>query len=310
MRRIVLALAVVATACHAESDGPPCGAVAGQFFTLAQRRIGSAAVELRLARAVVEQLPAMRDSLAIACSDGAWSPAVRTCMVAAPDHAAFQACEQPAHRRPAQGPRPTLPTAKQTPSASDNRGKNEQQSDGDRLSVLALRPGCAVATARSSGTYLVESPRHQGDVGRRQARRFAGKYLVVKIDGELTLGDGHARFRGEDPGFLWRNRAKDYIQSKLAKYLDPKTVAVAALPTWRTASDPASRAAWRNAIATARSASAGRMPWRSRRRCRRSMMLHSDRSFGAFMGILTCDGGCRSNNVVAAAIPSELHALS
>jgi hypothetical protein len=52
--------------------------------------------------------------------------------------------------------------------------------------------------------------------------RFAGKYLVVKIEGELTLGNGHARFRGEDPGFLWRGRAKEYIHGKLAKYLDPK----------------------------------------------------------------------------------------
>jgi hypothetical protein len=52
--------------------------------------------------------------------------------------------------------------------------------------------------------------------------KFTGKYLVVKIDGELTLGNGHARFRGEDPGFLWRGRAKEYIQGKLAKYLDPK----------------------------------------------------------------------------------------
>jgi hypothetical protein len=52
--------------------------------------------------------------------------------------------------------------------------------------------------------------------------RFSGKYLVVKIDGELTVENGLAQFRGEDPGFLWRNRAKDYIQSKLAKYLDPK----------------------------------------------------------------------------------------
>jgi hypothetical protein len=60
--------------------------------------------------------------------------------------------------------------------------------------------------------------------------RFNGRYLVVKIDGELTLGDGHARFRGEDPGFLWRTRAKDYIQGKLAKYLDPN-VAIADLPT-------------------------------------------------------------------------------
>jgi len=60
--------------------------------------------------------------------------------------------------------------------------------------------------------------------------RFSGKYLVVKIDGELTLGNGRAQFRGEDPGFLWRGRAKDYIESKLAKYLDPKVTA-AELPT-------------------------------------------------------------------------------
>ena len=54
--------------------------------------------------------------------------------------------------------------------------------------------------------------------------KFSGKYLVVKIDGELTVGNGQAQFRGEDPGFLWRNRAKDYIQKKLAKYLDPQAV--------------------------------------------------------------------------------------
>ncbi len=52
--------------------------------------------------------------------------------------------------------------------------------------------------------------------------RFSGKYLLVKIEGELSLGNSHAQFKGEDPGFLLRARAKDYIQSKLAKYLDPK----------------------------------------------------------------------------------------
>ena len=50
---------------------------------------------------------------------------------------------------------------------------------------------------------------------------FSGKYLVVKIDGELKIGNGHCQFKGEDPGFLWRGRAKDYIEKKLAKYLDP-----------------------------------------------------------------------------------------
>ena len=63
-----------------------------------------------------------------------------------------------------------------------------------------------------------------------QRAKFSGKDLVVKIDGELTLGNGHAQLKGEDPGFPWRSRAKDYIQGKLAKYLDPKAEA-SQLPT-------------------------------------------------------------------------------
>lgn len=63
-----------------------------------------------------------------------------------------------------------------------------------------------------------------------QRARFSGKYLVVKIDGELNIGNGRAQFKGEDPGFLWRNRAKDYIEGKLQKYLDPKATP-ATLPT-------------------------------------------------------------------------------
>jgi hypothetical protein len=63
-----------------------------------------------------------------------------------------------------------------------------------------------------------------------QRAKFSGKYLVVKIDGELSIGNGRAQFKGEDPGFLWRNRAKDYIQGKLQKYLDP-TATPATLPT-------------------------------------------------------------------------------
>jgi hypothetical protein len=52
--------------------------------------------------------------------------------------------------------------------------------------------------------------------------KFSGKYLVVRIEGELTMNGGKGTFKGEDPGFLWRGRAKDYIEKKLAKYLDPK----------------------------------------------------------------------------------------
>lgn len=60
--------------------------------------------------------------------------------------------------------------------------------------------------------------------------KFSGKYLMVKIEGELAVGNNRAIFKGEDPGFLLRARAKDYIQGKLAKYLDP-TIAAGELPT-------------------------------------------------------------------------------
>jgi hypothetical protein len=59
--------------------------------------------------------------------------------------------------------------------------------------------------------------------------KFSGKYLVVKIEGELTMAPGIVRFRGEDPGFLWRRKAVDYIEGKLEKYLDTKN-ALADLP--------------------------------------------------------------------------------
>jgi hypothetical protein len=80
------------------------------------------------------------------------------------------------------------------------------------------------------GQYLASKHGIQVTWVDQMRARFSGKYLVVKIDGELTLGNGRAQFRGEDPGFLWRNRAKDYIQGKLAKYLDPKAEA-SQLPT-------------------------------------------------------------------------------
>lgn len=53
--------------------------------------------------------------------------------------------------------------------------------------------------------------------------KFHGKYLVVKIDGELSMAPGVVRFRGKDPGFLWRKRAVEYIEGKLKSYLDKAT---------------------------------------------------------------------------------------
>jgi Putative polyhydroxyalkanoic acid system protein (PHA_gran_rgn) len=58
---------------------------------------------------------------------------------------------------------------------------------------------------------------------------FNGKYLVVKIRGELSLSPGVVRFVGDDPGLLWRRKATEYIHSKLVKYLD-SAVSLADLP--------------------------------------------------------------------------------
>ena len=80
------------------------------------------------------------------------------------------------------------------------------------------------------GQYLVNKHGIKVTWQDENKARFSGKYLLVKIEGELSVGNSHAQFKGEDPGFLLRGRAKDYIQSKLAKYLDP-AVAIADLPT-------------------------------------------------------------------------------
>ncbi len=80
------------------------------------------------------------------------------------------------------------------------------------------------------GQYLVNKHGIKVTWQEENKARFSGKYLLVKIEGELSVGNSRAQFKGEDPGFLLRGRAKDYIQSKLAKYLDPK-IPLAELPT-------------------------------------------------------------------------------
>ncbi len=62
--------------------------------------------------------------------------------------------------------------------------------------------------------------------------RINGKYMVVKIEGEMTLTPTDVKVKGKDPGMLWRKKAKDYLHGKLAKYLDPNT-ALADLPRSR-----------------------------------------------------------------------------
>jgi hypothetical protein len=90
--RLLIVIALVA-GCH-KSAAPSCGQVAGQFYAIANEELATATVDPATRRAVVDQLPAMRDALVVACDEGKWSDAVRSCMAAAKDHVALQACEQ------------------------------------------------------------------------------------------------------------------------------------------------------------------------------------------------------------------------
>jgi hypothetical protein len=104
MRALGIALGLAA-ACRgpARDPGPPCSAVGARFLDIARTDLARAggsgqagpnAIDPATRRAVEDQLPAMRDSLAQMCADGRWSAAVRGCLVAAGDHVGFEACEQ------------------------------------------------------------------------------------------------------------------------------------------------------------------------------------------------------------------------
>lgn len=88
-------LAVLLVACRRDpAAAPSCGEVAGKFHRLAQLDLERGHLDPDARRAVLDQLPAMRDSLAHACADTRWSEAVRRCLGTAVDHLAFETCQQ------------------------------------------------------------------------------------------------------------------------------------------------------------------------------------------------------------------------
>ena len=75
-------------------DAPPCSAVAARFLDIARHDLDQAKLDDATRRDVTDQLPAMRDTLAQACTDGRWTAATRKCLVQAGDHVSFETCEQ------------------------------------------------------------------------------------------------------------------------------------------------------------------------------------------------------------------------
>ncbi|MEJ7603682.1 MAG: hypothetical protein WKG01_37690 [Kofleriaceae bacterium] len=97
MIRLLALAVIVAAGCKGGSDGPPCGAVAASFNRIANADLARAGNASKLdeptRRAVLDQIPAMRDSLLHACTETGWTREARACLVAAPDHVAFQSCQ-------------------------------------------------------------------------------------------------------------------------------------------------------------------------------------------------------------------------
>jgi hypothetical protein len=93
-RRALRALVLIGlVACGNSKGAPPCAAVGAKLVVLAQADLDKATLDETTRRLVLDQLPAMRDTLVNVCTETKWEPSVRTCMVDATDHAGFEACE-------------------------------------------------------------------------------------------------------------------------------------------------------------------------------------------------------------------------
>jgi hypothetical protein len=91
----IFAFFALLAACRGGGDAaPPCSAAAAKFLEIAKYDLASARVDEATARAVADQLPAMRDALSSSCTNGNWNAATRKCLVHANDHAGLEACEQ------------------------------------------------------------------------------------------------------------------------------------------------------------------------------------------------------------------------
>jgi len=78
---------VITTTTHKTLRGPRGAMI------MCQDDLAHTKVDDQLARAVNDQLPAMRDSLVAVCKETKFTVAVRSCLTQAVDHTAFAACE-------------------------------------------------------------------------------------------------------------------------------------------------------------------------------------------------------------------------
>ena len=93
-RVLVIALFLLA-ACKGKKDGPSCDDVGTSFLAISHRSLDDAPKDQldQGTRASIEShLPAMRDSMVLACKESKWSADSRACFTGAADPKAMESC--------------------------------------------------------------------------------------------------------------------------------------------------------------------------------------------------------------------------
>lgn len=93
--------------------------------------------------------------------------------------------------------------------------------------------GMTVEQARERMGALGEYLENKHKIGVRwtDATRatISGKYVLFSFEGRLVVEERKVLLEGPDPGMMLRSKAREYLERKLAKYLDASTP-VDALP--------------------------------------------------------------------------------
>ncbi|HEY4239820.1 MAG TPA: hypothetical protein VGM88_08390 [Kofleriaceae bacterium] len=94
MRLLFLALLLVACTRDDANRGPPCLTVGARAIVLAEHDAENAPLPADDLRILAARAETLRARVVEACTRDRWSAAVRECLTAARDRAAFEACER------------------------------------------------------------------------------------------------------------------------------------------------------------------------------------------------------------------------
>ena len=74
---------------------------------------------------------------------------------------------------------------------------------------------------RALGDYFQNKHKIAVHWSGEDALSLQGKYAMFSFKADVTLKEGVIAVEAPDPGMLLRNKAREYLEGKLKKYLDP-----------------------------------------------------------------------------------------